>query len=111
MNKQVYNSDECFRNGALGHIGQPIAGQSFRGLHFIQQAFRGSHRGPMETRKEQPSRRDHLTQQERVDKSLESQDGQFVSRTNMDTKKPSSEHERTRSLGKPGIYVTLWVKI
>lgn len=120
MNKQVYNSDECFRNGAheTGQIGQPIAGQSFRGpsLHTanIWGKRQGSHGDKKGTAKQKGSNytytKGHPTQEEKVDESLESQNGQSMSRTHTATKKPSAEHERTRSLGKLGIRVTLRVK-
>lgn len=68
MNKQVYNSDECFRNGAheTGQIGEPIAGQSLRGPSLQTANIWGSNKGPMETRRGQPSRRDPTTHTQRV---------------------------------------------
>lgn len=72
-------------------------------LPFIQQAFgekrQGSHGDKKGTARQKRSNhtymKGHPTQWEKVDESLESQDDQSVSRTNMATKNPSSEDERT----------------
>lgn len=58
MNKEVYNSDECFSHGAhqAGQAGPPTEGQSLREHHFTQYPSEGSNGATWRQKGEHPGR-------------------------------------------------------